>query len=89
LRKSLARGVNGICPEVTSSPEPTMRTTWGRTRSTVMSRLSRTRAARPSSSRRRPSRDVLGADVVVLERPRLLMGEDDRAQEKLLDWLEV
>ena len=46
----------GSGEEVTSSPEPTIRTTCARTRSTVMSRLSRTRAARPSSSRRRPSR---------------------------------
>src|SRR5205807_470044 len=51
-----ARALNGIWPEVTSSPEPTIRTTWARTRSTVMSRLSSTRAARPSSSRSRPRR---------------------------------
>ena len=46
----------GSGEEVTSSPEPTIRTTWARTRSTVMSRDSRTRAASPSSSRKRPSR---------------------------------
>lgn len=38
----------GICPEVTSSPDPTIRMTWARTSSTVISRPSSTRAARPS-----------------------------------------
>ena len=56
LENSSSRAANGICPLVTSSPWPTMRATWARTSSTVMSRDSSTRAARPSSSRRRPSR---------------------------------
>ena len=53
-----------------------MRTTCARTRSTVMSRLSSTRAASPSSSREQAEKDVLGTDVVVLERARLFLRKD-------------
>jgi hypothetical protein len=41
----LARGVNGICLEATSSPEPTMRTPCPHTRSTVESARVSARAA--------------------------------------------
>jgi hypothetical protein len=83
----LRAGVKGIWPDVTSSPEPTIRTTWARTRSTVMSRDSRTRAARPLLAEQ-AEEDVLRADVVVLERPRLLLGEDDHLSGSLCESLE-
>ena len=53
-----------------------------------MSSDSRTRAARPSSSRSRPEQDVLRADVVVLELPRLFLREDDDLAGSLCKSLE-
>ena len=73
----MARGVNGIWPDVTSSPEPTMRTTCARTRSTVMSRRLEDAGGQALLLTQQPEQDVLGADVVVLERPRLFLREDD------------
>jgi hypothetical protein len=73
----LARGVNGICPEVTSSPEPTMRTTWARTRSTGDVQGLEHACREPLLLTQEPEEDVLRADVVVLERPRLLLREND------------
>jgi hypothetical protein len=74
--QDVARGVNGICPAVASSPGPTIRTTWSRTRSTVMSSDCSTHAASPSSSRSSPSR-MCSVPIVVLQCPPLLLGEDD------------
>ena len=69
--------MNGIWPVVTSSPWPTMRATCARTSSTVMSSDSSTRAARPFFLAEEAEQDVLGADVVVLERAGLVLCEDD------------
>ena len=54
-----------------------MRTTWARTRSTVMSRRLEDARSEALLLAQQAEQDVLGADVIVLENPGLLLGEDD------------
>ena len=62
-----------------------MRATCARTSSTVMSSESSTRAALPAQQ---SQQDVLGADVVVLERARLVLRQDDDLSGTLGEALE-
>jgi hypothetical protein len=66
--------ITGIWPVTTSSPGPTICTT-----------------LRPNvvgGNSEQPEQDVLGADVVVPERPRLVLGEDDDLASPLREPLE-
>ena len=65
-----------------------MRTTWARTRSTVMSRRLEDAGGQALLLAQQAEQDVLGADVVVLERARLLLGEDDDLAGSLCESLE-
>ena len=65
-----------------------MRTTWARTRSTVMSRRLEDAGGQALLLAQQAEQDVLGADVVVLERARLLLGEDDHLAGSLCESLE-
>ena len=72
----MARGVKGICPEVTSSPDPTIRTTWADALYRDIQRLEHS-GRQALLFTQQAKQDVLGADVVVLQRARLVLGEDD------------
>ena len=65
-----------------------MRTTCARTRSTVMSRRLEHAGGEALLLAQQAEQDVLGADVVVLERPRLFLREDDHLAGSLCKSLE-
>ena len=53
-----------------------------------MSRLASALPATPSCSLHQPEQEVLGPDVVVVEHPRLFLGEDDGAAGSVREALE-
>ena len=73
----MARGVNGIWPEVTSSPEPDDADHLGA--DALDGDVERLEDARSETLllAQQAEEDVLGTDVVVLEDAGLLLGEDD------------
>ena len=73
----MARGVKGIWPWGDSSPEPTMRTTAAR--DLLDAHFESVEHARRDALllAQQAEQQVLGADVVVLQGPRLFLREDD------------
>ena len=68
-------GVRPTSPTTGRSPRPMMNSTAVRTLESSTFMFSRTRAATPSPSRHQPEQQVLGADVVVVEALRLVLGK--------------